>query len=102
MQTEKSLITKVIDILSEREYSFSELLNYLRTIEGIELTKKELEEIISKIVRISKRKDWKLYYKPTKCKKCNNEIKNFLPISKCPKCKSEWLEEVSYFIKIEK
>ncbi|MFH7903921.1 MAG: hypothetical protein QW409_03150, partial [Candidatus Aenigmatarchaeota archaeon] len=73
----------------------------LREKEGIELKRKELEGIILEIVKISKRREWKLYYKPTKCRKCGYEVKNFLPISKCPKCKSEWLEEVRYLIKLE-
>ena len=89
------MISKIIEKLKERDYSFSELLEEFK---DYELTRKDLMNYIKEIVKISKTKNWKLYYKPSVCKKCGYEIKNIKPVSKCPRCKSEWIEEVRYFI----
>lgn len=91
-----TIISQIIEVLKGREYSFSELLEIFREQN---LTRKELKNIIKKIIKISKYKDWKLYYKPSVCQNCGYEIKNYLPISKCPKCKSEKLDEIKYFIR---
>lgn len=90
------MINKIIELLKLKQYSFSELLNELKEYE---ISRKDLIEYLRKIARISKSKNWKLFYKPSACKKCGFVSSDFKPISKCPKCKSEWLEEPIYFIK---
>ncbi|MEM0480697.1 MAG: transcriptional regulator [Candidatus Aenigmatarchaeota archaeon] len=91
------MINKIIELLKSKEYSFSEILNELK--KEFEISRKDLINYLRKIAKISKNKNWKLYYRPSVCKKCNFIAKDFKPISKCPKCKSEWLEEPIYFIK---
>lgn len=93
----QSLLSKIISLLMQKDYSFSELLEELK--KDYKISKKELKFYIDEIIRISKNKTWKLYFIPAKCKNCGYEIKNYKPISKCPKCKNERFEEVRYFIK---
>ena len=89
------MINKIIEILKSRKVSFSELLFELKEYN---IKRKDLINYLEKIAKISKSKDWKLYYKPSVCKKCGYVANSIKPISKCPKCKSEWLEEPVYFI----
>ncbi|MEM5843249.1 MAG: transcriptional regulator [Candidatus Aenigmatarchaeota archaeon] len=94
----KSAFSKIIDLLKERDYSFSELLEIFGEQN---LSRKELKEIIDRIVKISKHASWKFYYSPAKCRECGYEVKNYRPITKCPKCKAEKIKDPRYIIKTE-
>lgn len=92
------MIEKIIDLLKIREYSFSELL-YTLEIKNW----KNLVKYLEKIKIISKRKKWKLVIKPAYCKKCGYVFESEIKIpSKCPRCKSEWIEEPRFKIENDK
>jgi predicted Zn-ribbon and HTH transcriptional regulator len=91
------MIKRIIDLISYKYYSFSELLLELKEF-GIK--RKDLINYLKKIEKICKIKGYKFIFIPSTCKKCGFIAKDFKPISKCPKCKSEYLEEPKFFIKI--
>ena len=83
------MIHKIIEILKTRQYSFSELMKELQI-----QNKKVLLNYLRKVERVCKEKGWKLIIYPARCKKCGYKFKdNLRNPTKCPKCKSEWIEE---------
>lgn len=58
---------------------------------------KEVYSALSKASKVVKRKGKKLVMQPPRCKKCGFEFDKPSP-TKCPKCKSEWIEEARFFI----
>jgi len=91
------MIKKMMDLISSNYYSFSQLLLELKEF-GVK--RKDLINYLRKIEKICKIKCYKFIFIPSTCKKCGFKAKDFKPISKCPRCKSEYLEEPKFFIRI--
>ncbi len=88
---------RIIKLLEERDYSPSELALAL-DMRG-KGAKKVILEDLKAIQKILKREGKVLLIKPAECRKCGfvfpPEIK--MP-SRCPRCKSEWIEEPRFKI----
>lgn len=84
---------QIIEILQSNKQSAQQLANYFQT---------ELKEIIEDLEHIEKSiKPKKLKATPAYCKKCNfvfRERSKISKPSKCPRCKSEWIEAQMFFI----
>ena len=78
---------QIIEILQENRQTAQQLANYFQT---------ELKEIIEDLQHIDKSiKPKKLKIEPACCKSCNFVFKERSKVSKpskCPRCKSEWIE----------
>mgnify|MGYP001610453341 FL=1 len=78
---------QIIQILQENKQSAQHLANYFQC---------ELKDIIEDLQHIDKSiKPRKLKITPAYCKSCNFIFKERSKVSKpskCPKCKSEWIE----------
>ena len=59
---------------------------------------KEVYSNIEKIAKIVKKKGLELFVMPPKCKNCGFEFSK-IKASKCPKCKSERIEEARFVIR---
>ncbi len=57
----------------------------------------EVYSALLKASRILKRKGKKLVMQPPCCKKCGFEFEK-VKASKCPRCKSQWIEEARFFL----
>lgn len=83
---------KIIELLLEGDYSPSELARIL-DMRG-KGSKKVILEDLKVISKIAKREGMVLLIKPAQCRKCGFVFKAEINIpSRCPKCKSEWIEE---------
>ncbi|ASJ17390.1 transcriptional regulator [Thermococcus chitonophagus] len=83
---------KIIELLLERDYSVSELARILG-LRG-KGSKKAIIEDLKVIAKIAKREGMILLIKPAQCRKCGFTFKPEINIpSRCPRCKSEWIEE---------
>ena len=91
------MIKRIIELISSNYYSFSQLLYELKKYN---IRRNDLINYLIKIEKICKIKGWKLIYTPSVCKNCGFKINEIKPISRCPKCKSEKIEEPKYFIEI--
>ncbi len=90
------MIERIIELLKEKYYSVSELSKELQ-IEN----KKVIIEYLRKIERIAKRKGWKFEIAPARCKKCGYVFKKEIKIpSRCPKCKSYWIDEPKFYLEV--
>jgi len=87
------MISKIIDLLKQNKYTINELAKLLN------ISEKQVVNYIEKIILISKKKNWKVIIYPARCKKCGYIFKENLFPSKCPKCKSEWIEKAIFEIK---
>ncbi|AFK22323.1 transcriptional regulator [Pyrococcus sp. ST04] len=83
---------KIIELLLERDYSVSELARIL-DMRG-KGAKKAILNDLKVIARIAKREGMVLLIKPAQCRKCGFVFRPEINIpSRCPRCKSEWIEE---------
>jgi len=84
---------QIIEILQENKQTAQQLANYFQC---------ELKEIIEDLQHIDKSiKPRKLKITPAYCRKCNFAFKDRSKISKpskCPRCKSEWVEAQMFSI----
>ena len=88
---------RIISLLEERDYSPSELALALE-LRGRGSKRLILEELRA-IQRIVKREGKVLLIKPAECRKCGFVFKPEINIpSRCPRCKSEWIEEPRFKI----
>ncbi|RLF81367.1 transcriptional regulator [Thermococci archaeon] len=90
---------KIIKLLEKRDYSVSELAMLLE-MRGKGSRKIILEDlrIIAGIVR---REGKVLLIQPAQCKKCGFVFKPEIKIpGRCPKCRSEWIEEPRFKIEV--
>jgi len=85
-------ISKIIEMLEERKYKFSELQRILQ------IERKDLENYLKKIEKICRKKGKRLVIIPARCLKCGYTFKGIHLPSKCPKCRSEWIEEPIFYI----
>lgn len=90
---------RIISLLEERDYSPSELARALE-LRGKGAVKTVIEDLRA-IQKTLKREGRVLLIKPAECRNCGFVFKPEIKIpSKCPRCKSEWIEEPRF--KIEK
>ncbi|MCD6189294.1 MAG: transcriptional regulator [Thermococcus sp.] len=90
---------KIIKLLEERDYSVSELA-ILLDMRGKGSRKVILEDLRT-IAGIVKREGKVLLIQPAQCKKCGFVFKPEIKIpGRCPKCRSEWIEEPRFKIEV--
>ena len=84
---------QIIEILQQNKQAAQQLANYFQT------TLKEILEDLEHIQKSIKPKKFKIA--PSYCKSCNfvfRERSKVSKPSKCPRCKSEWIEAQMFFI----
>ncbi|RLI75528.1 transcriptional regulator [Archaeoglobales archaeon] len=91
----KSLRERIIDLLMDNSLTAKEIC-VLLDLEPNRI--KEVHSNIEKIAKIVKRKGLELFVMPPKCKNCGFEFSK-IKASKCPKCKSERIEEARFVIR---
>ncbi|NJE42393.1 transcriptional regulator [Thermococcus sp. GR6] len=88
---------RIIKLLEERDYSPGELAVALE-LRG-RGAKKVILEDLKAIQKTLKREGKVLLIKPAECRKCGFIFRPEINIpSRCPKCKSEWVEEPRFKI----
>ncbi|BAD85093.1 hypothetical protein, conserved [Thermococcus kodakarensis KOD1] len=88
---------RIISLLEERDYSPSELARAL-DLHGKGSVKIILEDLKA-IQKILKRDGKVLLIKPAECRNCGFVFKPEIKVpSRCPRCKSEWIEEPRFKI----
>ncbi|WP_297498837.1 transcriptional regulator [Thermococcus sp.] len=88
---------RIISLLEERDYSPSELAQALG-LRGRGSKKLVLDELRA-IQKTLKREGKVLLIKPAECRKCGFRFKPEIKVpSRCPRCKSEWIEEPRFKI----
>ncbi|WP_175059120.1 transcriptional regulator [Thermococcus sp. 2319x1] len=88
---------KIIKLLEERDYSVSELAVLLE-MRG-KGSKKAILEDLKAISNIVKREGKVLLIQPARCRKCGFVFRPEIKIpGRCPKCRSEWIEEPRFKI----
>jgi len=91
----KSLRERIIDLLMDNSLTAKEIC-VLLDLEPNRI--KEVYSNIEKIAKIVKKKGLELFVMPPKCKNCGFEFSK-IKASKCPKCKSERIEEARFVIR---
>ncbi|ASI99750.1 transcriptional regulator [Thermococcus celer] len=90
---------RIIKLLEERDYSPAELSMALG-LRGRGAKKVILEDLRA-IQRTLKREGKVLLIKPAECRKCGFVFKPEIKIpTRCPRCKSEWIEEPRFKIEV--
>ena len=94
----KTLFEKFVDLLKENFMTPSDLEKIL----GI--NRKVLLKFLDRLNKLCKRKKLKLIIRPARCLSCGYTFnkKSIKIPSKCPKCKSEWIEEPSFHLEEKK
>ena len=92
----KSLREKIIDLLIENEGLTAKEICTLLDLEPNRI--REIYSILEKIAKIVKRKGLSLMVIYPKCKNCGFEFKK-IKATKCPKCKSERIEDAKFTIR---
>jgi len=88
---------RIISLLEERDYSPSELARAL-DLRGKGSVKVILEDLRA-IQKIVKREGKVLLIKPAECRNCGFVFRPEIKVpSRCPRCKSEWIEEPRFKI----
>jgi len=88
---------RIIKLLEERDYSPSELAVALE-LRGRGAKKTVLEDLKA-IQKTLKREGKMLLIRPSECRKCGFVFRPEINIpSRCPKCRSEWIEEPRFKI----
>ena len=65
---------------------------------GLDIShEKAIYEALKKASRILRRKGRTLLMSPPACKKCGFEFEKLNP-SRCPECKSEWIEPAVFYV----
>ncbi len=89
---------RIIKLLEERDYAPSELTLALG-LRGRGAKKTVLEDLHT-IQRTLKREGKVLLVKPAECRKCGFVFKPEIKVpSRCPRCRSEWIDEPRFRIK---
>ncbi len=90
---------RIIKLLEERDYSVSELATML-DMRG-KGSKKAVLEDLKAVAKIVRREGKVLLIQPAICRKCGFVFRAEINIpSKCPKCKSQWIEEPRFKIEM--
>ncbi len=91
---------KIIKLLEERDYSVSELA-LLLDMRGKGSSKIILEDLRA-ISKTLKREGKVLLIQPARCRNCGFIFKPEIKVpSKCPKCRSTWIEEPRFRISLK-
>jgi len=90
-------VEEIISLLEKQPMTAREICVALQLEPSQE---KEVIEAIKRSARVLKRKGKQLLMAPPKCKKCGFEFESLSP-SKCPRCKSEWIEPARFYIQRE-
>jgi hypothetical protein len=86
----KTLRERIIDLLlEEKRLRISEIIRYLDLKPEME---REVLSTLEKIPKVLKRKGFRLYLIPPRCKSCGFEFRK-LKASKCPRCRGQRIEE---------
>ncbi|MBO8181766.1 MAG: transcriptional regulator [Archaeoglobus sp.] len=94
-ESTRTLREKIIDLLLEkRKITVSEIIRFLDLDPRME---REVLSTIEKIPKTLKRKGFQLYMIPPKCKSCGFEFSK-PKASKCPRCKSQRIEEAIFVL----
>lgn len=91
----KSLRERIIDLLMDNSLTAKEICNLL-DLEPNRI--KEVYSNIEKIAKIVKRKGLELMVMYPRCKNCGFEFSK-IKASKCPRCKSERIEDAKFMIR---
>lgn len=87
-------IEEIISLLEGRPMSVREICAAL----NLEPTnEREVIEALKRASRVLKRKGKQLLMMPARCRECGFEFESMSP-SKCPNCKSEWIEPAKFYI----
>lgn len=89
-----TLAQEIIGLLEMEELTVKEICYKLDLDPKRE---KEIYEILKRIAKIVKRKGKTLLMSPPRCRKCGFEMDR-IRVSRCPKCKSEWIEPARFKI----
>ncbi len=87
---------KIIELLMSTDHPLSarEIAN------AIGVTEREVLNDLKHVAKTVKRMGMRLYIVPARCKKCGYEFRNEIKRpSKCPRCKSQWIEPPLFIIK---
>ncbi|MEM0089252.1 MAG: transcriptional regulator [Archaeoglobaceae archaeon] len=84
----------ILDLLEEKPMTVRQIILALDLDPSME---KEVYEKLKKASKVLKRRGKKLLISPATCRKCGFEFESIKP-SKCPKCKSEWIEPAKFFV----
>ncbi|NJE06436.1 transcriptional regulator [Thermococcus sp. M36] len=88
---------RIIKLLEERDYSPSEIASAL-DLRGKGSRRLVIEEL-RVVQKILKREGRVLLIKPAECRSCGFVFKPEIKIpSRCPRCRSEWIEEPRFKI----
>ncbi len=58
---------------------------------------KDVYSALIKAAKVLRRKGRRLVMQPPRCKKCGFEFDK-VKATRCPKCKSEWIEDARFFV----
>ena len=90
---------KIINLLEKKDYSISELAMML-DMRG-KGSKKAIVEDLKAVAKIVRREGKVLLIQPAICRKCGFTFRAEINIpSKCPRCRSQWIEEPRFRIKV--
>ncbi len=84
----------IISLIEEKPRTAKEIVFALDLDPKME---KEVYEMLKKASKVLKRRGKKLLVSPAVCKKCGFEFESINP-SRCPRCKSEWIEPAKFFV----
>lgn len=88
---------RIIKLLEERDYSISELALLLE-MRG-KGAKRTILDDLKAISKTLKREGKVLLIQPARCRNCGFTFKPEVKLpSKCPRCKSEWIDEPRFMI----
>lgn len=90
-----ALVEDVIDLLERRGGLTSKEICIQLNLDP--QREKDVYNALIKAAKVLKRKGKRLVMQPPRCRKCGFEFEK-PKATKCPKCKSEWIEEARFFI----
>ena len=87
---------KIIEILVNADYP----LTAREIASRLGISEREVIEDLKHVAKTVKRMGMRLYVMPARCRKCGYEFRGDIKKpSKCPRCKSQWIEPPRFIIK---
>ncbi|AAB89069.1 MULTISPECIES: transcriptional regulator [Archaeoglobus] len=90
-----ALVEDVISLLEQQDGLTAKEICKLLNLEP--QREDDVYSALLKASKILRRKGKRLVMQPPRCKKCGFEFDR-IKASKCPKCKSQWIEDARFFI----
>ena len=90
----QTLVEEIINLLQREELTAREICHKLDIDPRRE---REIYEVLKRVARVVRKKGKTLMMSPPRCRKCGFEMDR-LKASKCPRCKSEWIEPARFKI----